>query len=346
MLVSRRQSRRLGTAIALNLAALLLLAAWLLAQAYPATEAVRLRNALLLEAGAPPDFDWTPARMPAGFMAEQRAPTPQFVSAARAAGADPSAGDWERALALAAALTRNAQDKGAIQGDLESTHRAIVEDGRGYCADFTAVYLALAHAAGLAAREWGFSFDGFGGHGHAVVEIFDRRRGKWAFLDVFNNVHAVDAVSREPLSALEFRDFVLGRRPAPVILPNGPGRLGYPLQDKLIAYYSRGAQEWYLSMGNNVYSYEAHPAVRAAGRISRSLEQLAAVAVGVHPRLLALASPENAPQLERMARLRVTLIALAALGAVLLLTLAALLGVLFARRFGAHRRATAPPGLA
>ena len=34
------------------------------------------------------------------------------------------------------------------------------------------------------------------------------------YLDVYNNVHAVDAVSEEPLSALEFREFALGRRPA------------------------------------------------------------------------------------------------------------------------------------
>jgi hypothetical protein len=30
---------------------------------------------------------------------------------------------------------------------------------------FVKVYLALAHAAGITARQWAFSFDGFGGHG-------------------------------------------------------------------------------------------------------------------------------------------------------------------------------------
>ena len=330
MLVGRGHGLR-GRLILLNLAALLVLAACVLSLAYPATEAVRLRNALLIGSGVPADADWTPGNMPATFMAARRAPTPEFIAAARAAGVREGAGDWANALALAGALTRNAQDGGAIQGDLASTYRAIVEDGRGYCADFTAVYLALAAAAGLPAREWAFSFDGFGGHGHTLIEVFDRRRGKWLFLDVFNNVHAVDAASGEPLGALEFRDFVLGRRPAPVIRANGPGRPGYKLEDKLIEYYRRGAHEWYLWLGNDVFAYDAHPVLRAAGHVSRSLQQLTAIALGVHPRIMALASSDNAPQLERMARLRRVLIVVAVLTAVLLPALVVQL-VLFFRQ--------------
>ena len=53
----------------------------------------------------------------------------------------------------------------------------------------------LAGAAGLTAREWGFSFDGFGGHGHALVEVYDRGLSKWVFLDVYNNIQALDAAT-------------------------------------------------------------------------------------------------------------------------------------------------------
>jgi hypothetical protein len=314
-------SRGLRAAIYVNVVALLLLASCVLSQAFPPSEAVRLRNALLIEAGSRADFEWSPEQMPRRFKAERRAAPAEFVSAVRAAGAEGAAGDREKALALAGALTRNARDGGPIQSDLVSTYNGIVEEGRGYCADFTAVYLALANAAGLTAREWGFSFDGFGGHGHAIVEVFDRQLGKWIFLDVFNNVHAIDSVSREPLSALEFRDFVLGTRPRPIIVPNGPGRLGYPLEDRLVDYYRRGVQEWYLWLGNNVYSYGAHPAVRTAGRFSRSLEQLAAIALGLHPRMKVLATVENAPRYDRMVRLRWTLYTAMALCAALALSL-------------------------
>lgn len=168
MLVRDGKGRLLRAGIAANLVALLLLAGYVLSQAYPSTEAVRLRNALLIEPGTPADFSWTPKRTPASFMSDQSAPLPEFVSAVRAAGVDSAAGDWEKALTLAGMLTRSAQDKGPIQPDLVTTFRGIVEEGRGYCADFTEVYLGWANAAGLVAREWAFSFDGFGGDGHAL----------------------------------------------------------------------------------------------------------------------------------------------------------------------------------
>ena len=320
MLVGRERLLRGG--IAANLAAMLLLAAYVLSQAYPSTEAVRLRNALLIEPGIPADFSWTPDRMPASFMAERHAPPPAFVSAMHEAGVDSAGGDWDKALLLAGMLTRNAQDKGPIQSDLTTTYRAIVDDGQGYCADFVKVYLGLAEAAGLVARRWAFSFDGFGGDGHTLVEVFDRQRNKWVFLDVYNNVHAVDAASGEPLSALEFREFILGRRPATIIRPNGPGRPGYKIESKLVDYYRRGAGEWYLLWGNNELAYDSHPAVRAAGWVSQSLGQLVAVALGVHPRIKVLVTTDNTPQLERMEKLRWRLLASAALFAALSVLLA------------------------
>lgn len=145
------------------------------------------------------------------------------------------------------------------------------------------------------------------------IEVFDRQHDKWVFLDVYNNVHAVDGASGEPLSALEFRDFALGRRPATIIHPNGPGRLGYSIEGKLVEYYRRGAGEWYLWWGDSVFTYDAHPAVRAAGRVSRVLEQLVAITVGVHPRIKVLTTTENVTQLERMERLRWSLLASAIL---------------------------------
>ena len=322
MLVSTPARDRLRTGIALNLAALVLLAAYVLFHAYPSTEAVRLRNSLLIHEGAAADFDWKPSRIPGTFLVDQGRPLPDYAGAVRASGAGEIADDSRKALALAAILTRNAGEGGAIRADLATTLRAITEEGRGYCADFTKAYLGLAYAAGLAAREWAFSFDGFGGHGHTLVEVFDRRLDKWVFLDVFNNVYAVDAASGEPLSAIEFRDFVLGRRAAPRILPIGPGRPGYEIEEKLLDYYRRGAGEWYLWKGNNVFTYDAHPAVRAAGRVSDTLAQMVAVVTGIFPRIAVLPAVENAPQMAHMVQLRRILLAIAVLMALLVVALA------------------------
>jgi len=320
-----KRRRCLRIAIAANLAALLAIATYVLIQAYPPTEAVRLRNALLIEAGTDADFSWTPARPPANFMLERRAPPREFVAITRNAQADAAASDWAKALAYAGTLTANARDRGAIQSDLVTTYRAIVEEGRGYCADFVDAYMALAHAGALGTRQWGFSFDGFGGHGHAFVEVFDRSLGKWVFLDVYNNVHAVDRATGKPLSALEFRDFVLGRGTDAEIRRNGPGRLGFRIEQKLLDYYRKGADEWYLWWGNNVFSYYEHPAVRAAERIARPLAQLTAIAVGVHPGIKVLATPTNAERLNAMLHLRSVLLALAVVVVILLVTLAILL---------------------
>ena len=309
-------------AILANLAAIALLVGYVLAQAFPSTEAVRLRNALILEVGTESDFEWTPKQVPAGFLWERREPLPQFaIDAKRVTGASDE-GDWAKALSLAAMLVRNARRSEPVQADLSATYRAILEEGRGYCADYVDAYLALAHAAGLGARAWAFSFDGFGGHGHALVEVFDRSRQKWLFLDVFNNVHALDRESREPLSAMEFRDFVLGRRDAPLIQRNGPSRLGYRVETKLLDYYRKGANEWYLWWGNNVYSYEAQAAVRLTGYLSHSLGQLAAIAVGVHPRIKAMPIPDNRAQIDRMLSLRWSLFVVAGAVAALCVLLA------------------------
>jgi hypothetical protein len=309
----------MSAGVAANLLALGALAGYLLKQAWPLTEAVRLRNALLLEAAGEEDFDWTPEAMPAGFRRERLPASADFVASVAMLDLG-SLGDREKALRLAGHLAEHAADKGPVRDDLSATYRRIRE-GYGYCADFVKVFLALAHAAGLDARQWAFSFDGFGGHGHTFVEVFDRGRGKWLFIDPHNNFHVVDAVSGEPLSALEFRDSLLGRRGPVRMPPNGPGRRGYIHDCKALDYFGRGAAEWYLWWGNAVFSYYAHPLVRAAGRVSRTLAHLAANIVGVQPRIHIYPAPESREAARRMFALRRRLL----FGAVAALALALLL---------------------
>lgn len=286
------------TAVALVVLALIV--AW---WARRPTEAVRLRNALRLERSSARDFDWRPPDYPAGFALERRAPSADFRRIVDSLGIAAIATDWDKALALAGHLTEHAADKGPIRADLAATYRAI-RDGRGYCADFVKVYLALAQAAGLPVRRWAFSFDGFGGHGHTVVEVFDRQRARWLLLDIYNNFHAVDAGSGEPLGALEYREALLGQRGEARMRRSGPGRPGFVHEHKALEYYRRGVDQWYLMWGNAVYSYDAHPLVRWAGRVSPTLADVAANLVGAHPSIRIYPTSHNGDALRRMFALR------------------------------------------
>jgi len=307
--------------IVANLVAVAAVIGYVLWRAYPGTEAVRLRNALLLAPAGSDDFDWAPPKFPAGFRAERLPPTAEFRQIVAGLGLDRVHADWEKALAIASHLIAHAGDLGPVRADLLTTYRAI-QDGYGYCADFVKVFLALAHTAGLTVRQWGFSFDGFGGHGHTVVEIYDRQRRKWLLLDVFNNFHAVDAQSGEPLGALEFREVLLASREKVCMRPNGPGRPGFTQTDTALDYYRRGIHQWYLLEGNEVFGYYAHPLVRAAGRVSQTFAQFAASMAGVRPHIRIYETRENAEQVRHLHMLRRQLLILSVVALLLLATLA------------------------
>ena len=280
-------------------------------------ESVRLRNALLLQPSTSADFCWTPARVPMGFEVERRAPTPLFAQIVARLGVE-QLGDWDKARALAAHLTDCARDLGPIQSDLATTYRRI-RDGYGYCADFAKVYLALAHAAGLFARQWAFTHNGFGGNGHVLIEVWDSLRGKWLMLDVYNNFYAVDATSNQALGALEFRDSISGLRAPAIVRPIGAGRPGFVHHARLVEYYRRGAGEWYLIWGNAVYSAESNPMVRAAIRLHPAAGQLVAMLFRAHPGIRLYVTSGNRVAAEALADLgrnvRLALWSAVALGA-------------------------------
>lgn len=321
--------------IAANLLAVAGIFAYVLWLAHPATAAVRLGNALSLAPSRPGGFDWAPPEFPTGFKAERRAATPEFREIVAALKLDNLSGDWEKALLLASHLSERAGDLGPVRADPLTTYLAI-QHGYGYCADFVKAYLALAHAAGLTARQWAFSFDGFGGHGHTIVEVYDRQRGKWLFLDVFNNFHAIDSQSGEPLGALEYRESLLSASKTTSVRPNGPGRPGFKDREKGFEYYRRGIQQWYLLEGNAVFSYYAHPIVRTAGRLSQTLAQTVAGIAGVKPRIRIYETRENAVQVRHLHALRRQLVVLAVVALLLLATLVAQL-ILVGHGFGALR---------
>ena len=166
------------------------------------------------------------------------------------------------------------------------------------------VFLAAAHEAGLFCRQWAFSFDGFGGHGHTVVEVYDRQRSRWAFLDVHNNVFAVRKGEHEPLAATDVRAALLSAPESLEFRQAGKGRLGFPHAHKLLDYYRRGAPEWYLWFGNDVVSREQRgPAALIAGWSGRAAHRLSS-AMGSLPPIVALVDPRSESAVARMEALR------------------------------------------
>lgn len=313
-------TRRLASnaAIAMTLLLLLLLCASLLPHLRASTEAVRLRNALLFEPSGPADFNWTPDTVPDSFAIDRAVPRTTLSDVTAKLLTAPQEPDWDKSLRIAQHLILQARQGGAARNDLEGTYQTIMQGG-GYCADYTTVFIAMARSAGIFAREWAFSFDGYGGHGHALIEIYDRASKQWRMLDVFNNFYVTETASGRPLSALEFREHVRSGqdRNQVTIHRIGLGRDGFRSIDELYRYYLDGADQWYLWWGNAVYAYDASLASRTFGHVSRSLEQLAAVALGVHPTIRALPTESNQGLRQAARRLHWRLLATGALGVLL-----------------------------
>jgi hypothetical protein len=320
-----------GALIIANAIALAGALGWLVWLTLPYAQAVRVRNAFLLRRGRPEDFSWTPAAVPGDFRAERMGAPGAIQGAVESAGVGKLAGDWPRALALVQMLVQHSQHEGGIRADLATTFNGIVA-GYGYCADYVRVYLAAARSAGLFCRQWAFSFDGFGGHGHTVVEIYDRERDRWAFLDVHNNVYAVLAGTDAPIDALALRRALLAAPASIEFRRAGPGRLGFPHFDKLFDYYRRGANEWYLWWGNDVISRERLGLLR---RLSGPLAHRLDSTLGRLPPLVILATPENERAIVRMEALRGRVVT----AAVVSVVLAASLGVQLCWQFLPRRHA-------
>jgi transglutaminase-like putative cysteine protease len=302
------------------------------------TELARVRNALIFDADRPQDFAWTPSTRPKDFLVDRGDPDPYFVAVAERLHLAALPSDWDRAKAIATHLLSSHPPLmgGAVQSNLTGTYEAIVGQGRGYCADFVLVFRALASTAGVPVRAWAFSFDGFGGHGHVLPEIWDRSAGRWYVLDIYNNNYFVGADGSTPLSASEFRRMLLDEPSELRLLRIAPRQPpGYVDEEKMLTYYRRGLREWYLWWGNNPFTYEGGSPYRWLLPVSRPAAQLTAIVEGVQPRIRPLRTPDNQAQVESIEFLRLH-IELAALSVLLGL---AFLAIAFLR--GTKRRTLA-----
>lgn len=279
-----------------------------------ATELVRLRNAWLLNTQFDPLQPWTPAAVPPAFLSEKAVPAPEMVRLVESLGVATAPDDWARARLISQHLLGSSPklNGGAIQSDLRTTYRRIVQQGDGYCADFVQTFEALAHAAGLFSRSWAFSFDGYGGHGHVFAEIWNRQAGRWQLLDVFNNYYFSLGDEGAPLAALEFRAALLRRDPSLRLHAlHAPARPGFVIEAKAWDYFQRGAGQWYLWLGNNGPSHDQQPLVGALARVSVHAEQLAAISLGLQPQLAIAASGSPPEPIVRLRQLQQRLLLLA-----------------------------------
>lgn len=309
--MARRTLLTLGVLALVCTLTWLALAVSLMPHLSSASELVRLRNALLYQPQAAV-HDWTPVNRPADFAVDAGPAMPLFATVVQQRQLR-QPGDWDTALAIARHLLDGGKRHSEpIQAGLETTYRAIVNDGRGYCGDYADVFMALAHAAGLHSRAWAFSFDGFGGHGHIFNEVWDGQRQRWVALDVQNNQLFLDELG-QPLSAMALR-LVLQQGVQPRLAPiRSDVRLGYVHPEKLFEFYRRGLSEWYLWWGSAVQTLDASPTVRAVAPLGRPVEQLVAVAAGAYPRLRVLQEPGNLAQRTALAGVRTRLLVALAL---------------------------------
>jgi hypothetical protein len=302
---------------------------------------VLLRNSVLLLPGSR-STDWSPEQVPVSFLREWREAPPAIRIAADLAalpGSPAAAEDeFDSAVGIARFLGDNPRRGGAIRGSTVEALRRMKEGGEGYCADYTQLVLALAHARGLSAREWGFGTDGFGA-AHAFNEIYSRRLGKWVFLDAFNAFYTVDAASGVPMSVKEFQSALLrgdSRERVRIVRISETG-FGFRSDADALEYFRAGAEHFYMFWGNNVFSYDANPVVGALSRVARPVEVLAAAAIGVQPRIVPVATEGNASAIRRLGAIR------AALLAALLLAVAAGLVLVWQLHAAFVRRGTARP---
>jgi hypothetical protein len=268
-------------------------ALWLLSLVTPGEEAVKVRNALVAEMGQPQDFDWTPARPASSFRWNHAEPTRRYRDAARSLvsrnGTPPRRG-LELGIAIARHLVGDPSRRqgGPIQSGLDETYDAITTQRRGYCADFTQAFSALAIAAGLPVRTWSISFEAFGA-GHTFNEIYDQRSGKWILVDPFHSLYFVDPTARSPLSVLDVHARLLsinGESRGVEVVRVVEGHLPFRTEDLALDYYRRGMPQLAMSAGNNVFDYDRSPAVRLAASMSRHAERAVGIATGEFPAML------------------------------------------------------------
>ena len=284
----------------------------------------QIRNGLIATTGTVSDFDWSPEQTPSQFLRETAPPPPEFTEAVRQAlGRLPNnASTWDRALALARHVSQKPRQSGGggIKSSTIDAYRIIVTEGRGYCADYTQVMNGLTYAAGLPSREWGMSFDDYSGNGHAFNEVYDPALSQWVLIDSYYSLYFIARDTGKPLSALGLRERLEAGAGTDTIevRPILPERFSFPSESRALEYYRKGADHFFLYLGNNVFSYDANAVVSSLTPYSRALEETAGIVLGILPRIQLLLTETNRSSIGRLSLRRNIFLSLAAILVILL----------------------------
>jgi len=276
-----------------------------------------IRNALVYEIS---DNDAVFVAAPDGAPTGAAGDTPWRAIAQEAGALDAGQDDLQRALAIVRHLDRPGPPLGGmIALPSLDTYRSMRGSGRGYCADYTQVFLAIAAAAGLSAREWGISFAGYSGAGHAVIEIYARQLQRWIMLDVFNGFYVTDQ-TQQPLSLPAVRETLHRGDPQRLQVQVIGDVLPFPSPERALHYLARGMPRAYLWRGSEAVAGLGATTLDSISRHSRALAQLLAMVTGHAPRMLLMPAPEQRSALLELRLLRVACIAVFA-ATLLLVTL-------------------------
>lgn len=254
-----------------------------------------VRNSLVFES-ASSYVDWSPNDVPSDFRQETSSPPSLLREAAKnaLAGLDDSSGDLIKALSIARFIGSNPRLGKPIRSNTVETYNRVVFAGRGYCADYSQLFLALALASDIAVREWGFGIQAFGS-GHAFNEVYVDELSKWVFIDSFQAFYVEDPETNVPMSVTEFqaklRTFPSSENIR--VVPIDPSQFSFPSHAAAIDYYKNGADFMYLYMANDVFSYDEDPVIAFAAKFSRSVEIIAAILRQHQPAIRVVPTEEN-----------------------------------------------------
>lgn len=333
-----RKLRRIAWLVLFASIAIAVLAGlYLLSTVEDSRDLVRLRNAVIFDVKNIQELDWTPQEVPTRFLWDTGAPSKEIKQAARRFAEKQLDGDSARHLAIriAGSLADHASRSGRpIQSNTTNAYRQITENGLGYCSDFTQVMNGLLLAANVPIREWGMSFDRFGGDGHAFSEIYDKELAKWIFIDSFYSFFVTDNLGT-PLSVAEFRAALRKNalKDVRLVVINQNG-FRMPSSEYALKYYADGSDELFMYWGNNVASYDSNVILKNVGRYSRSLEQIAAIILGLLPRIAIIPTAENKNDIAYLNQLRWAIFTF--VGAGFMAIFAG--GFLIVNRFSRHRK--------
>ena len=322
----------LKVSLGLTLLAITALVSGLMSMISNSYEVARIRNSIIADVGQPADFTWTPENPPIEFLLEQSSSPPEFHMIIKQFGQNfENFQNLHKSLQITDLLGEGPGRGDGIKSNTLDTYNKLMTEKAGYCADYTQVFNGIAYTANIPVREWGMSFDGYSGRGHAFNEIYDYHFNKWVFIDPFNSFYVLDKQTGIPLSTMEFRQR-LSENTAEnnsLITPINMERFGFRDSQDAIEYYQRGADQFFLWFGNNVFSYDNHQAIRSFGSVSRAVEQILGIFFGVMPRIKLVISDSNIGQIKSLFAKRNTFIILSSLFIIIFLVLLVQLFILY-----------------